>query len=158
MRSETGDCKTTAEIRIDLDGTDLEQIIEEQLMDHAIEIYGQNMDINDINEELEFDGATLQKTVEIEGEYESYHSPATMTEPEEYDVTFDFKEPTTKQIESITERLKTKYPNGICIQIPVEKLIEALSIEINEDEDMVEVIEYEPDWDNMPGGHDYDPS
>lgn len=89
----------------------------------------------------------------IEGEYNTSYTytayEATMTDPpEEY---FD------RNIESLdADSIKNYILKHIQpTTISPTDIINKMNINIDEDENDIDLSEYEPDWDCMPGGHDY---
>lgn len=89
----------------------------------------------------------------IEGNYKtSYTStgyPATLTDPPEYDFsrTIDCLDADTI-MKHIRDNILPKHINS-------SDIMKNITLDIDESEDDVTYDEYEPDWDSMPGGHDY---
>ena len=93
------------------------------------------------------------------GEYQTNGTYDTTYSSEHFDGSWEcpHEDSFDKMIESldedkINELVKIKLAN----ELDVKTIIDKLTLSITEDEDDIETEEYEPDWDSMPGGHDYD--
>lgn len=147
MKRTTGTFKQPMNVRININK--LYDKIQETICDLVIDyLHTIADDIDDGNIDIEFDDTDINiYNIIYKGAYIYTHLDATLLDPPEDDM---------EHKPSRCDLTETDMQAYIQEHAPewLKDFIQVANIDTDIDTEYVEELEYEPDWDTMPGGHD----